>query len=104
MVSLGELVKAQMPVMTVVRVDPLKLHAEIPERMAPWVKVGQPRGAASRRFSDRASRRPSRGSVQRSTTQTRAFRSKRWCRTPKALLKPGTFARVQLDDRTSNRC
>ena len=42
MVSLGELVKAQMPVMTVVRVDPLKLLAEIPERMAPWIKVGQP--------------------------------------------------------------
>ena len=42
MVSLGELVKAQTPVMTVVRVDPLKLRAEIPERMAPWVKIGQP--------------------------------------------------------------
>ena len=42
MVSLGELVKAPMPVMTVVRVDPLKLLSEIPERMAPWIKVGQP--------------------------------------------------------------
>ena len=42
MVSVGELVKTQMPVMTVVRVNPLKLLAEIPERMAPWVKVGQP--------------------------------------------------------------
>src|SRR5262245_52772681 len=41
MVSVGELVKTQMPVMTVVRVNPLKLRSEIPERMAPWVKVGQ---------------------------------------------------------------
>ena len=41
MVSVGELVKDQMPVMTVVRVDPLKLLAEIPERMAPWIRVGQ---------------------------------------------------------------
>ncbi len=41
MVSIGELVKSDMPVMTVVRVDPLKVLAEIPERMAPWIKVGQ---------------------------------------------------------------
>ena len=40
--SLGELVKAQTPVMSVVRVDPLKVIAEIPEKMAPWIKVGQP--------------------------------------------------------------
>ena len=32
----------QTPVMSVVRVDPLKVTAEIPEAMAPWVKVGQP--------------------------------------------------------------
>src|SRR5204862_884761 len=42
LVSLGELVKAQSPVMSVVRIDPLKVTAEIPERMAPWIKVGSP--------------------------------------------------------------
>ena len=42
LVKLGELVKAQMPVMAVVRVDPLKVIAEIPEKMAPWIKDGQP--------------------------------------------------------------
>ena len=54
MVSLGELVKAQMPVMTVVRVDPLKLRSEIPERMAPWVKVGQPLTLRVDAFPDRS--------------------------------------------------
>jgi RND family efflux transporter MFP subunit len=42
MVSVGELVKTEMPVMTVVRINPLKVLAQIPERMAPWIKVGQP--------------------------------------------------------------
>ena len=37
LVNLGELVKAQMPVMAVVRLDPLKVIAEIPEKMAPWI-------------------------------------------------------------------
>ena len=42
LVNLGELVKTQMPVMAIVRVDPLKVTAEIPEKMAPWINDGQP--------------------------------------------------------------
>src|SRR5438045_9621821 len=41
MVNLGELVKSQSAVMSIVRVDPLKIVAEIPERMAPWIRDGQ---------------------------------------------------------------
>ena len=41
LVSLGEFVKTQTAVMSLVKVDPLKLTAEVPEKMAPWVKVGQ---------------------------------------------------------------
>ena len=47
LVSPGEFVKSQAAVMTLVKVDPLRLTAEIPERMAPWIKVGV-RGAAPR--------------------------------------------------------
>jgi multidrug resistance efflux pump len=42
LVSLGQLVNAQTPVMSIVRMDPLKVAAEIPEAMTPWVKVAQP--------------------------------------------------------------
>ena len=42
LVNLGELVKAQMPVMAIVRLDPLKVIAEIPEKMAPWITDGRP--------------------------------------------------------------
>src|SRR6476661_7260779 len=41
LVSLGDFVKSQAPVMAIVRMDTLKAIGEIPERMAPWVQVGQ---------------------------------------------------------------
>src|SRR5262249_39008765 len=42
LVTIGELVKTQMPVMSIVRADPLKVIAEIPEANAPWVQISQP--------------------------------------------------------------
>src|SRR5262245_51982994 len=42
LVNMGEYVKVQTNVMSVVRVDPLKVIAEIPEKMAPWIQNGQP--------------------------------------------------------------
>ena len=97
MVSLGELVKAQMPVMTVVRVDPLKLLSEIPERMAPWVKVGQPLTLRVDAFPDK----PFTATVSRISpavnTQTRTFAFEALAPNAEALLKPGTFARVRLE-------
>ena len=41
LVSQGEFVKTQTAVMSLVKIDPLKLTAEVPEKMAQWVKVGQ---------------------------------------------------------------
>ena len=48
LVSLGEFVKNQTPVMSVVRVDPLKVIAEIPGKDGA-VDQGRPAGAAARR-------------------------------------------------------
>jgi multidrug efflux pump subunit AcrA (membrane-fusion protein) len=97
MVSVGELVKAQMPVMTVVRVNPLKLLSEIPERMAPWIKVGQPLTLRVDAFPDR----PFTATVSRISpavnTQTRTFAFEALAPNAEALLKPGTFARVRLE-------
>ncbi len=73
LVNLGELVKAQMPVMAVVRVDPLKVIAEIPEKMAPWIRDGQPVQLLVDAYPDRTFT----GSVSRISpavnTATRAF-------------------------------
>ena len=96
-VSLGELVKAQSPVMSVVRVDPLKVIAEIPERMGPWIKVGQPVSLQVDAYPDKTLT----GSVSRISPavniQTRAFAFEARVPNSEALLKPGTFARVRLE-------
>lgn len=97
MVSLGELVKAQMPVMNVVRVDPLKLRSEIPERMAPWVKVGQPVTLRVDAFPDKTFTATVSRISPAVTTETRTFPFEALAPNGEALLKPGTFARVRLE-------
>lgn len=39
--SLGEFLSASSPIATIVRIDPLRLRAEVPERSASQIKVGQ---------------------------------------------------------------
>jgi RND family efflux transporter MFP subunit len=97
LVSQGELVKAQAPVMSVVRVDPLKVEAEIPERMAPWIKTGSPMALNVDAYPDRTFT----GSLTRISpsvnTQTRAFSFEGRVPNGEALLKPGTFVRVHIE-------
>jgi len=97
LVSLGQLVNAQTPVMSVVRMDPLKITAEIPEAMTPWVKVAQPLTL----FVDAYPDRPFTATVSRISPsinpQTRAFPLEGLVPNPDNLLKPGAFARVHLE-------
>ena len=97
LVSLGEFVKNQTPVMSVVRVDPLKVTAEIPERMAPWIKNGQPVTLLVDAYQDRTFT----GKVSRISPAvnpaTRAFPFEALVPNAGAPLKPGTFARVHID-------
>jgi RND family efflux transporter MFP subunit len=97
LVNLGELVKAQMPVMAVVRLDPLKVIAEIPEKMTPWITDGRPVELRVDAYPDRTFA----GKVTRVSpavnTATRAFPFEALVPNPDAALKPGTFARVHLE-------
>jgi multidrug efflux pump subunit AcrA (membrane-fusion protein) len=97
LVNLGELVKAQMPVIAVVRVDPLKVVAEIPEKMAPWISDGQP----VQLYVDAYPSRMFEGKVSRISpavnTATRAFPFEALVPNRDAVLKPGTFARVHIE-------
>ena len=97
LVNLGELVKTQMPVMAIVRVDPLKVIAEIPEKMAPWIKEGQVVELHVDAYPDRTFA----GKVSRISpavsTATRAFPFEALVPNTDAVLKPGTFARVHIE-------
>jgi RND family efflux transporter MFP subunit len=97
MVSVGELVKAQMPVMTVVRVDPLKLTAEIPERMAPWITAGQSLNFQVDAFQGQTFAAITSRISPAVNTQTRTFAFEATAPNEHGRLKPGTFARVHLE-------
>ena len=97
LVNLGELVKAQMPVISIVRLDPLKVVAEIPERMAPWITDGRAVELRVDAYRDRTFA----GKVTRISpavnSSTRAFPFEAVVPNADALLKPGTFARVHIE-------
>src|SRR5262249_30619859 len=97
LVNLGELVKQQMPVMAIVRVDPLKVIAEIPEKLAPCIHAGGPAEPHVAAPPDRALK----GRVSRISpavnTATRAFPFEALVPNSDAALKPGTFARVHVE-------
>ena len=96
LVNLGELVKPQTPVIAIVRLDPLKAIAEIPERMAPWIATGE----AVQLQVDAYQGRTFVGKVSRISpavnTSTRAFPFEALVPNADAALKPGTFARVHI--------
>jgi RND family efflux transporter MFP subunit len=97
LVNLGQLVKAPAPVMNIVRVDPLKVTAEIPERMTPWIKIGQPVALHVDPYPELTFT----GKVSRISpavnTQTRAFPFEALVPNGDGRLKPGTFARVHIE-------
>ncbi|HEU4937443.1 MAG TPA: efflux RND transporter periplasmic adaptor subunit [Vicinamibacterales bacterium] len=97
LVNMGELVKTQMPVMAIVRLDPLKVTAEIPEKMAPWIHPGQDVDLKVDAYQDRTFT----GKVSRISpavnSSTRAFPFEALVPNTEAVLKPGTFTRVHIE-------
>lgn len=96
LVSPGQFVRVQTPVMRVVRMHPLRLAAEIPERFAPAIRVGH--GVTLR--VDAYPDRPVEGRITRMSPdvnpRSRAFAIEGEVPNPDGSLKPGTFARVRI--------
>ena len=82
--------------MSLVKVDPLKLTAEVPEKMAPWVKVGQSLTLAVEAMPGAGVT----GHIARLSPavnpQTRSFPLEGRVPNPDGRLKPGAFARVHI--------
>ncbi len=96
LVSPGAFVKTQTAVMSLVKIDPLKLTAEVPEKMAPWVKVGQSLTLAVEAMPDAGIT----GQIARLSPavnpQTRSVPFEGRVPNPGGRLKPGGFARVHI--------
>src|SRR5262245_9869854 len=96
LVSLGQLVQPQTPIMRIVRLDPLKLTAEVPEKFAPWVMAGRELSLRVDAYPDRLVA----GRIVRISPsvnlKSRAFAIEGAVPNADGRLKPGTFARVQI--------
>lgn len=95
-VTVGQYVRANTPLIVLVKTDPLRLRLDVPERMAPWVKVGQiaqveVEAFEGQKFSGRIWR------VSPTVDQAkRTFIAEALIDNPGMRLKPGSYARARI--------
>jgi len=95
-VTLGQYMRPNAPMFTLVKTNPLRLRLEIPERMAPWTKLGQTCEVDLEAFPGRIFR----GKVWRispTVDQTkRTFVAEALIDNPDNVLKSGSYARARM--------
>ena len=95
-VTVGQYLKIQTPVMTIVNIDPLRVRLNVPEKMSPWVRVGrdvrlQLEAFPGREFTGRISR------INPAVDEkTRTFEIEALVKNPRAELKPGSFVKSTI--------
>jgi RND family efflux transporter MFP subunit len=95
-VTPGQVVRANNPLYTIVKTDPIRLRLEIPERLAPWIKNGQMTEVSLEAYEDRKFQ----GKVWRISPTVdqskRTFIVEALIDNPTGDLKPGSYARASL--------
>ncbi len=98
-VTVGQYVRPNTPLFTLVKINPVRLRLEVPERLAPWTNVGQTAEVSveafeNRHFIGRVSR------IAPMVDQSkRTFIVEALIDNPKGELKPGSYARAKLATR-----
>jgi len=95
-VTKGQYLKVQTPVCIIVQIDPLRIRLKVPEKMAAWVKMGQPVTIQVEAYPDRAFT----GKITRLNPsvdqQSRTFDVEAVVENPQGLLKPGFFVKATI--------
>jgi len=95
-VTVGQYLKVQTPVMTIVNVDPMRVRLKVPEKMAAWVPVGQMVTLSVEAYPDRTFS----GKVSRINPsvdpQTRTFDAEALIDNHQQVLKPGFFVKAGI--------
>ena len=95
-VNVGQYVRANTPVFTLVKIDPIRLRIEVPERMSPWVKVGQFAEVSLEAYPERTFQ----GKIWRISPTVeqskRTFVVEALIANPTADLKPGSYAKARI--------
>lgn len=102
-VTVGQFVSTNTPLLTLVKIDPIRLRLEIPERMAPWVKTGQQVEVSVEAFTDRKFT----GKISRIAPtvdqQKRTFIVEALIPNANGQLKPGSYARCRVPTNKMDR-
>lgn len=95
-VAVGLYVRPNTPLLTLVKIDPVRLRLDVPERMAPWVKVGQVADVGVEAFENRKFS----GKIWRISPTVdqskRTFLVEALISNPGGALKPGSYARARI--------
>jgi RND family efflux transporter MFP subunit len=96
LVSPGQYVKIQTPVMVLVDTDPIRVRLNVPEKVAGWIAVGQVvkvqvEAYPGREFAGKVSRMSPSVDMQTRTLEVEALLDNK-----DGLLKPGFFARAEI--------
>ncbi len=96
-VTVGQYVQPNTPLLTLVKINPIRLRAEVPERMAPWIKVGQ----IAEVFVEAFEKRKFQGKIWRIAPTVdqskRTFLVEALIDNRGEELKPGSYARVRVE-------
>ncbi|MCX6596104.1 MAG: efflux RND transporter periplasmic adaptor subunit [Acidobacteria bacterium] len=102
-VTAGQYVRANTPLLVLVKTDPVRLRMEVPERMAPWVKVGQVAQVSLEAFTDRKFE----GKIWRISPTVdqakRTFIVEALITNSNGQLKPGSYARTRIPTEKTDR-
>src|SRR5262249_29308944 len=95
-VSPGQYLKVQTPVMVIVSIDPLRVRLKIPETMAGWIKVGDRLQVSVDAYPDKTFS----GKLSRMNPavdpQSRTFEVEASLENSEGLLKPGFFVKARI--------
>jgi membrane fusion protein (multidrug efflux system) len=96
MVTQGQYLRVQTPVMVIVNIDPLRVRLKVPEKVAGWIEVDQPVAVTVEAYPGRTFT----GTVSRMSpsvdTETRTLELEALLKNDEGLLKPGFFARATI--------
>ena len=96
MVNQGQYVRPNTPLFTLVKIDPIRMRIEAPERMAPWIKNGQSAEVTMEAFPGRTFQ----GKIWRISPTVepskRTFVVEALIENPRSELKPGSYAKARI--------
>jgi RND family efflux transporter MFP subunit len=102
-ITVGQYVRVNTPLITLVKTDPIRLRLEIPERMAPWIKEGQVVEVLVEAFEGKTFG----GKIWRISPTVdqskRTFLVEALIQNPAGQLKPGSYARARVPTEKNER-